>query len=102
MPHQGGARGRVKRWFAVLFGVSALTLAFTVPAMAHPVGTAGEPNCLGQRISHGANHSPVQQGHGLTPVERRDLAEQFFGEEIGSVGDLIKFVKTCPPPPDLD
>jgi hypothetical protein len=102
MPHQGGARGRVGRWFSVLFGASALTLALTVPAAAHPVGTAGEPNCLGQRISHGANHSPIQEGHALTPVERWKLAEEYFGVEIPTLGDWIKFVKTCPPPPDLD
>ncbi len=92
-------RARMKRWMAVVFGVTGLTLALTFPVAAHVVGTTGDPNCLGQRVSHGANHSPVQEGHGLTPVERRDLAEQVFGIQIPTIGDWIKFVKTCPAPP---
>jgi hypothetical protein len=81
---------------------AVLTLALALPAAAHVVGEAGDPNCLGMRVSHGASHSPVHDGHGLTPVERRDLAEQIFGEEIPNIGLWIKFVKTCPAPPDLD
>jgi hypothetical protein len=93
---------RFRRMVAALLGASALMLALVIPVSAHVVGTAGEPNCLGMRVSHGASHSPVWDGHGLTPVERRDLAEQIFGEEIPTIGDWIKFVKTCPAPPDFD
>ena len=85
-----------------VIGATTFLLAIAMPAAAHVVGTAGDPNCLGLRVSHGASHSPVHNGHGLTPVERRDLAEQVFGEEIPTIGDWIKFVKTCPAPPDDD
>ena len=95
-------RARVRRTVAATIGVTMLMVAGTFPVAAHVVGTAGDPNCLGMRVSHGANHSPVQDGHGLTPVERRDLAEQIFNEEIPTIGDWIKFVKTCPAPPDFD
>jgi hypothetical protein len=67
-------------------------------AFGHPVGEASEPNCHGQRVSHGASHSPVKEGHGLTPVERRDLAEEVFGEEI-SMHEWHEFIKMCVPPP---
>jgi len=65
-------------------------------ASAHPVGDASQPNCHGQRVSHGASHSPVHEGHGLTPVERRDIVEEFVGPL--TVGEWNKFIKTCPPP----
>jgi hypothetical protein len=74
---------------------AALTLSSGVTS-AHPVGDASEPNCHGQRVSHGASHSPVHEGHGLTPVERRDLVEEFTGPI--TVGEWNKFIKTCPPP----
>jgi len=93
---------KLTKGVAALFATAALLLALALPVSAHVVGTAGDPNCLGMRVSHGASHSPVWDGHGLTPVERRDLAEQVFGEEIPTIGDWIKFVKTCPAPPDLD
>jgi hypothetical protein len=93
---------RIKMVVGAAFGAAALMLALAMPVAAHVVGTAGDPNCLGMRVSHGASHSPIWEGHGLTPVERRDLAEQVFGEEIPTIGDWIKFVKTCPAPPDLD
>lgn len=93
---------RLKMAVAATLGASALMVSVVAPASAHVVGTAGDPNCLGMRVSHGASHSPVWEGHGLTPVERRDLAEQIFGEEIPTIGDWIKFVKTCPAPPDFD
>jgi len=67
-------------------------------AQAHPVGDASEPNCHGQRVSHGASHSPVHEGHQLTPVDRRDIIEEITGEDI-TVGEWNKFIKTCPPPP---
>ena len=92
----------LKRAVAAMLGASALMLGLAFPVAAHAVGTADDPNCLGQRVSHGANHSPVQGGHGLTPVERRDLAELYFGVDIPTIGDWIKFVKTCPAPPDVD
>ena len=69
-------------------------------ASAHPVGDASQPNCHGQRVSHGSSHSPVKEGHGQTPVERRDLIEQMIGEEL-TVGEWNKFIKTCPPPPEM-
>jgi hypothetical protein len=65
---------------------------------AHPVGDVTEPSCHGQRVSHGANHSPIQEGHQLTPVERRDAIEQMFGENI-TVGEWNQFIATCPAPP---
>ena len=65
-------------------------------ALAHPVGEASEPNCHGQRVSHGASHSPIHGGHGLTPVERRDIVEEFVGPI--TVGEWNRFIKTCPPP----
>src|SRR5688572_30466085 len=78
-----------------------------VVAYAHPVGTADEPNCHGQRVSHGANRSPIQEGHGDleegsqfgggTPPERRDIVQGFIGEDI-TVGEWHKFIKTCPAP----
>lgn len=97
-----GTGRSIGRWIAVVFGAAALVVTLALPVSAHVVGTAGDPNCLGQRVSHGASHSAVQGGHGLTPVERRDLAEEYFGVEIATIGDWIKFVKTCPAPPDLD
>ncbi len=70
-------------------------------ASAHPVGDDSEPNCHGQRVSHGSSHSPVKGGHGLTPVERLDMAiEQGLAPEGTTVGQWNMFIKTCPPPPD--
>lgn len=63
---------------------------------AHPVGDASQPSCHGQRVSHGASHSPVKEGHGLTPVERRDIVQEFVGPL--TMGEWHKFIKTCPPP----
>jgi hypothetical protein len=73
--------------------------AFGGIVQAHPVGEPGDPNCHGQRVSHGASHSPVHAGHGLTPVERRDAIEAMFGEEL-TVGEWNQFIKTCPLPPE--
>ena len=47
-------------------------------AAAHPVGTPGEPNCFGQRVSHGSSD------HELTPKERA-AALQFVVYESGFV-----------------
>ena len=67
------------------------------PAMAHPVGTPGTPNCFGQRISHGSSV------HGLTPKERaaglQEIVDSglpeavaFFGPTV-SVGEMTLFVR---------
>ena len=92
-------RTKVRKTIAVAISVSALTLVFALPVTAHPVGEAGEPNCHGQRVSHGASHSKVHGGHGLTPVERRDLAEELFQEEISNLGAWNQFIKMCLEPP---
>ena len=76
--------------------VGATMLSGLGAASAHPVGDASEPNCHGQRVSHGASHSPVHEGHGLTPVERRDAVEEFTGPI--TVGEWNQFIKECPPP----
>jgi hypothetical protein len=79
--------------------VGSSVLAGGGVALAHPVGDISEPNCHGQRVSHGASHSPVHEGHGLTPVERRDLLVEFGVIPEGTnLGEWNKFVKTCPPP----
>ena len=87
---------RVKASLSTL-ALGAGFLLTTASAGAHPVGDATEANCHGQRVSHGASHSPVHEGHGLTPVDRRDIVEGFLGEEI-TVGEWHQFIKTCPPP----
>lgn len=87
---------RLKAWAAMASVGGALLLGATT-AWAHPVGDASEPNCHGQRVSHGASNSAAHDGHGLTPVERRDAVEVFLGEEI-TVGEWNQFIKTCPAP----
>jgi hypothetical protein len=92
----------MKAGLRALLAVLALTgasWAGSGMAQAHPVGEPGDPDCHGQRVSHGASHSPVHEGHQLTPVDRRDIIEEMFGEEL-TVGEWNKFIKTCPPPPD--
>ena len=89
----------LRKTIAVAISVAALTLVFALPVTAHPVGEASDPNCHGQRVSHGASHSKVHGGHGLTPVERRDLAEQLLGEEIHNLGEWNKFIRMCFEPP---
>ena len=73
-------------------------------ASAHPVGDDTQPNCHGQRVSHGASHSEIKGGHGLTPVERRDLLVEFGVIPEGTnLGVWNKFIATCPapePPPE--
>ena len=72
-------------------------------ALAHPVGSADEPNCHGQRVSHGASRSKVHEGHGElefgggTPPHRRDIIEGFLGVEI-TVGEWHQHIKLCLPP----
>ena len=61
-------------------------------ALAHPVGTPGEPNCYGNRVSHGSSKSEVHEGHGLTPVERVEINEEALGIDL-SVKDFHDFVK---------
>jgi hypothetical protein len=86
------------RLASLLAGASLAGAVLLSPgvASAHPVGDDSQPNCHGQRVSHGASHSPVHEGHGLTPVERRDFVEEFVGPI--TVGEWNKFIKTCPPP----
>jgi hypothetical protein len=79
--------------------IGSSILAGSGMALAHPVGDDSEPNCHGQRVSHGASHSKVHDGHGLTPVERRDMfVEMGLIPEGTNLGEWNKFVKTCPPP----
>jgi hypothetical protein len=89
----------MKRFVLSLGALAAIGASLVGPgvALAHPVGDASRPNCHGQRVSHGASHSAVHQGHGLTPVERRAAVEEFLGEEI-TVGEWNRFIKTCPAP----
>ncbi len=92
----------MKSRFAALLTVASLSTALFAGsgvAAAHTVGDASEPNCHGQRVSHGANHSPVQDGHGLTPVERRDAIEAILGTDI-TVGEWNKHIKLCEAPPE--
>ena len=88
-------KGRLLSLVTVV-SIAGAVLVSPIAAGAHPVGDASEPNCHGQRVSHGASHSPVHEGHGLTPVERRDIVEEFVGPI--TVGEWNKFIKTCPPP----
>ena len=82
---------------ASIFG--SAVLASGGIALAHPVGDDSEPNCHGQRVSHGASNSKVHGGHGLTPVERRDmLVEMGIIPEGTNLGEWNMFIKTCPPP----
>lgn len=86
--------------FSAVVATAAVAVALVAGAelaAAHPVGDASEPSCHGQRVSHGASHSPVHEGHELTPVQRRDIIAELIGEEI-TLGDWHKFIKTCPPP----
>jgi hypothetical protein len=87
-----------QKTITVLAGLSVAVALFggSGVAIAHPVGDASEPNCHGQRVSHGASHSDIHGGHELTPVVRRDLVEEFVGPI--TVGEWNKFIKTCPPP----
>jgi hypothetical protein len=92
-------KSRIASFLASVSVIAYLAFSPSVAA-GHPVGDESEPNCHGQRVSHGASHSPVHEGHGLTPVERRDIVQEF--EFVGpiTVGEWNKFIKTCPPPPE--
>jgi hypothetical protein len=97
----------VKPFVAALLVVAAMSgsLFLGGTISAHPVGSADEPNCHGQRVSHGVSHSLKHLGHGHpdsefpggTPPERRDIVEEFIGEI--TVGEWHQFIKTCPTPP---
>jgi hypothetical protein len=78
--------------FAVATGAVVLGVGLASAALAHPVGTPGEPSCYGNRVSHGSSHSKVHEGHGLTPVERVEINEEFLGIDL-SVKDFHDFVK---------
>jgi hypothetical protein len=54
-------------------------------ASAHPVGDASEPNCFGQRVSHGSSV------HGDTPRERAG----YLGTSVREWG---QFARQCLPP----
>jgi hypothetical protein len=88
---------RYKALIVPAITVSAL-LVGAGPAMAHPVGEPGTPNCFGQRISHGSSD------HKLTPKARAanlqqavdsgdPLALALFGETV-SVKEFAWFVRT--------
>jgi hypothetical protein len=82
-------------------------------AFAHTVGLEGEPDCFGNRISHGSASFHANEGHELTPVERAALLEEtvgffhtisppdfqefledFFGENLEvSVKEMTAFVR---------
>ncbi|NNF56144.1 MAG: hypothetical protein HKN03_17080 [Acidimicrobiales bacterium] len=91
-----------------IVGVILMCLALVAtPASAHPVGVPGEPNCFGQRISHGSSD------HGLTPKERaaglqevvelalagefgpesQAFALEFFGTDGVSVKEMTAWVR---------
>ena len=57
-------------------------------ASAHTVGTPGEPNCFGQRISHGSSV------HGLTPKERaaglQALVDEGVPEAVAFFGPTVE------------
>ena len=90
---------RAKHVSVAALAAAAAIMLGSGAASAHPVGSADEPNCHGQRVSHGANHSPIQEGHGLTPVERRDQLIEFGVIPADTtLGEWNKFVKECPPP----
>jgi hypothetical protein len=59
------------------------------PAMAHPVGTPGTPNCFGQRVSHGSS----DPDHKLTPKERaaglQELVDAGFPEAVEFFGPTV-------------
>ena len=55
-------------------------------AGAHPVGSAGDPNCHGRRVSHGSSV------HGDTPKDRAGYLEI-------SVRQYHERVRQCNPPP---
>lgn len=90
-------------------GIAALgvLLGASGVAAAHPVGTPGEPNCFGERVSHG-NWPKDEVLHAITPVERAAFLtfiiaefpgdpfaqqlESLFGEEV-SVAEFTTWVK---------
>ncbi len=79
----------------VLVGLGTVALGVMLgggTAGAHPVGVPGEANCFGKRTSHAASD------HKLTPPARAAIASERFGEDI-SVRDVMRHVRTCPPPP---
>lgn len=53
-----------KRLCSALAALVVVVVMGAAPAGAHPVGTPGEANCHGLRVSHGSSD------HGQTPVER--------------------------------
>jgi hypothetical protein len=71
-------------------GLAALALFLSVSglAAAHPVGTPGEPQCYGERVSHG--NWPQDPNHGITPVERAAFLTQIIAEDTSGFGALLR------------
>lgn len=103
-----GDKGRGDmRKLAVGITAVALLLGVSGTAAAHVVGTPGEPNCFGERVSHG-NWPKDEVLHSITPVERAafltfiiaefpadpfaQLLESLFGEDV-SVAEFTAWVK---------
>jgi hypothetical protein len=88
---------------SLVAGVALLaTATFSGTALAgpegQPVGTPGTAVCHGLRVSHGANHSSVQEGHGLTPGERAAALSHILGRPV-SVSEFHQFVRfSCDSP----
>ena len=102
-----------RRLFAVLSAMTLFAAMAVGPAVAHPVGNAGDPDCFGKRISHGAADYHAHGGHGLTPGERaaaleevlaffhpisppefQEWLEDFFGADLKvSVADMTRWVQ---------
>ena len=68
-------------------------------ASAHPVGDASEPNCHGQRVSHGSK-AETAGGHGWTPKERAEMLGEQLEQDV-SVKEFHQFVRPCEPPPEF-
>lgn len=75
----------------LMLGFAALTLFLGVSglAAAHPVGTPGEPQCHGERVSHG--NWPKSSDHGITPVERAAFLTHIIGDpNSGGFGIFLR------------
>jgi hypothetical protein len=63
---------RIRKAFLVPAVLAGVLIAPGV-ASAHPVGTPGEPNCFGERVSHAASD------HGLRPKDRAAGMQELLG-----------------------
>ncbi len=75
----------------LMFVLAALALFLGVsgPAAAHPVGTVGEPQCHGERVSHGNWPKDVVL-HGITPVERAAFLTLIIAEDTSGFGAFLR------------